>query len=212
VNPAIRILFAGTRQVYGRPDYVPVDEAHPLRPVDVNGINKLAGEMYHLLYSTAYGMPCCVLRLTNTYGPRMRVRDARQTFLGIWLRQIIAGQPIHVYGDGSQLRDFNYVDDAVAAMLLAMASDQAIGQVYNLGHAEIISLKNLAALLVELHGSGRYECIPFADELKKIDIGNYYGDYHKIEAELGWRPQVSLRDGLQRSLDYYRQHGEQYWG
>ncbi|MFZ2644022.1 MAG: NAD-dependent epimerase/dehydratase family protein [Verrucomicrobiia bacterium] len=211
VNPAIRIVFAGTRQVYGKPTYFPVDEAHPLHPVDVNGINKIAGEMYHLLYCTIYGIRCCVMRLTNTYGPRMRVKDARQTFLGIWLRQIIEGHPIQVFGDGTQRRDFNYVDDVVDAMLLAASSDEAVGKVYNLGSAEVTSLKDLAALLVETNAAGRYEIVPFSNELKKIDIGDYYSDFRKIAADLGWRPKVNLREGLARSLEYYRRHKEAYW-
>ena len=156
-NPAIRIIFAGTRQVYGKPDYLPVDEAHPVRPVDVNGINKAAGEMYHLLYCSTHGIPCCVLRLTNTYGPRMRVKDARQTFLGIWLRRIIEQQPIQVFGDGSQRRDFNYVDDVVEAMLLAASSDKAVGKVYNLGGTEVVSLNQLASLMIEVNGGGKQE-------------------------------------------------------
>ncbi|MBI5686018.1 MAG: NAD-dependent epimerase/dehydratase family protein [Verrucomicrobia bacterium] len=211
VNPGIRVVFAGTRQVYGKPKYLPVDEVHPLHPVDVNGINKIAGEMYHLLYSTIYGIRCCVLRLTNTYGPRMRVKDARQTFLGIWLRQIIEGRPIQVFGDGAQRRDFNYVDDVVDALLLASFSDRAVGNVYNLGSPEVLSLKDLALLLVEINGGGRYELVPFGDELKKIDIGDYYSDFHKIELELGWRPKVGLREGLKRSLDYYRRCKTAYW-
>jgi UDP-glucose 4-epimerase len=211
VNPALRIVFAGTRQIYGKPDYLPVDEAHPIRPVDVNGINKTAGEWYHLLYNATYGIPCCVLRLTNTYGPCMRVKDARQTFLGIWVRLIIEGRPIQVYGDGTQQRDFNYVDDVVEALLLAASLDKAVGKVYNLGGAEVISLKDLAALLVEANGEGRWECVPFSEEMKKIDIGDYYGDFRKIETELGWRPKVLLREGLKRSLEYYRRHGKEYW-
>jgi len=211
VNPGIRIVFAGTRQIYGKPDYLPVDESHPIRPVDVNGINKTAGEWYHLLYSSTYGISCCVLRLTNTYGPRMRVRDARQTFLGIWLRQILEGRPLQVFGDGTQRRDFNFVDDVVEALLLAASSDKTTGKVYNLGGAEVVSLKELAALLVELNGAGKFELVPFSDELKRIDIGDYCGDFRKIETELGWRPQVSLPDGLQRTLDHYRRHGKEYW-
>ena len=143
-NPDIKIVFASTRQLYGRPDYLPVDEKHPIRPVDVNGINKLAGEWYHLLYNNVYGIRACALRLTNTYGPRMRVKDARQTFLGIWIRLLIEGRPIMVFGDGLQLRDFNYVDDCVEALLLAGASDQANGKVYNLGGSEVIGLKDLS--------------------------------------------------------------------
>jgi UDP-glucose 4-epimerase len=211
VNPSIRIVFAGTRQVYGRPDYLPVDEKHPVRPVDVNGINKTAGEWYHLLYSSVYGVRCCVLRLTNTYGPRMRVRDARQTFLGVWLRRLIEGEPIEVFGDGRNLRDFTYVDDVVNALLLAASADRAVGQVYNLGGTEVLSLRDLAGLLIEVNGGGRYEMVPFADEVKRIDIGDYYGDFRRIESDLGWRPAVGLRTGLRRSLAYYRRHRREYW-
>ena len=142
-NPDIKIVFASTRQLYGKPDYLPVDEKHPIRPVDVNGINKLAGEWYHLLYNNVYGIRSCALRLTNTYGPGMRVKDARQTFLGIWIRLLLEGKPIKVFGDGLQLRDFTYVDDCIEALLLAGASDKANGKVYNLGGSEVIGLKEL---------------------------------------------------------------------
>lgn len=211
VNPTIRIVFAGTRQIYGKPDYLPVDEAHPIRPVDVNGINKTAGEWYHLLYSENYGIPCTVLRLTNTYGPRMRARDARQTFLGIWLRLVVQGKPVQVFGDGTQRRDFNYVEDVVAALLGVAASDAAAGKVYNLGSNEVVSLKELAALLIEVNGGGTYELVPFPGELKKIDVGDYFGAFGKIEAEHGWRPETQLREGLQRTLAFYREHGRHYW-
>src|SRR6266481_1679043 len=143
-NRDLKIIFASTRQVYGRPEYLPVDEKHPIRPVDVNGINKLAGEWYHLLYNNVYGIRACALRLTNTYGPGMRVKDGRQTFLGIWIRNAIQGQPIPIYGDGSQVRDFNFVTDVVEALLGAAAGGEADGQVFNLGHHEHMSLQELA--------------------------------------------------------------------
>lgn len=203
-NPGIKIVFASTRQLYGKPDYLPVDEKHPIRPVDVNGINKLAGEWYHLLYNNVYGIRACALRLTNTYGPGMRVKDARQTFLGIWLRLLIEGKPIKVFGDGLQLRDFNYVDDCVQAMLLAGASDIANGKVYNLGSSEVISLKNLAGMMIDLGLKGTFDLIPFPPERKAIDIGDYYSDFSLISKELGWQPQVALREGLQRTLAYYQ--------
>ena len=210
-NAGIRVVFASTRQLYGRPDYLPVDEKHPIRPVDVNGINKLAGEWYHLLYSNVYGIRSSVLRLTNTYGPAMRVKDARQTFLGIWVRQLIEGQPIKVFGDGLQLRDFNYVDDCVEALLLAAAADTAIGKAYNLGGAEVMSLKALAELMVSLVPGGRYEIVPFPPERKAIDIGDYYSNFQLIEKELGWTPKVALRQGLARSVEYFQQHAAHYW-
>jgi len=210
-NPGVKIVFASTRQLYGKPEYLPVDEAHPIRPVDVNGINKLAGEWYHLLYNNVYGIRACALRLTNTYGPGMRVKDARQTFLGVWIRSIIEKKPILVFGDGNQLRDFNYVDDVVEALLLAALNPRADGQVFNLGSREVVSLTRLAQMLVELHPGARFEIVPFPPERKAIDIGDYYSDYSKIEAELGWQPKMDLRQGLMASLVYYGKHQQQYW-
>jgi dTDP-glucose 4,6-dehydratase/UDP-glucose 4-epimerase len=210
-NPGVKLVFASTRQLYGRPEYLPVDEKHPIRPVDVNGINKLAGEWYHLLYNNVYGIRACALRLTNTYGPRMRVKDARQTFLGIWIRNVIQGAPVLVFGDGTQLRDFNYVDDVVDALLMAAIDPRSEGQVFNLGSTEVISLKELAQKLIALHGSGSRQIVPFPPERKAIDIGDYYSDFTKIRSELGWAPQVGLSDGLKRTLDYFSKHGSHYW-
>lgn len=210
-NSGIKIVFASTRQLYGKPDYLPVDEKHPVRPVDVNGINKLAGEWYHLLYNNVYGIRACALRLTNTYGPGMRVKDARQTFLGIWVRLLIEGKPIKVFGDGLQLRDFNYVDDCIEALLLAGISDTANGKVYNLGSTEVIGLKALAEMMVGLGHGGSFELIPFPAERKAIDIGDYYSDFSLITRELGWTPKVDLLEGLQRTMAYYQAHRAHYW-
>jgi nucleoside-diphosphate-sugar epimerase len=210
VNPGVRIVFASTRQIYGRPDYLPVDERHPIRPVDVNGINKVAGESYHLLYDRVHGLAASALRLTNTYGPGMRVRDARQTFLGIWIAQVLRGTPITVFGDGSQRRDFTYVDDCVDALLLA-AEPQARGRVYNLGGDEVISLKDLAELLVDVAGQGSVELVPFPGDRARIDIGDYFGTHALITDDLGWMPRVGLREGLARTLAFYRENGEHYW-
>jgi len=210
-NPEIKIVFASTRQIYGVPDYLPVDERHLLHPTDVNGINKMAGEWYHIVYNNVYGIRATALRLTNTYGPRMRVKDARQTFLGWWLRQLIEGQELQIFGDGRQVRDFNYVTDVVEAMLLAAANDDANGQAFNLGGDEPINLLNLAELLIELNGGGSYRLVPFPPERKLIDIGDYYADYRRIQGKLGWRPQVPLREGLARTLAYYREYREHYW-
>jgi len=210
-NPGVSIVFASTRQIYGSPAYLPVDEQHPIAPVDVNGINKTAGEWYHLLYGRVYGMRVAVLRLTNTYGPRMRVRDARQTFLGWWFRLILNGQRLTIYGDGAQRRDFNYVGDGVRAFLLAAVSKEAAGGIYNLGSREVVSLRELAELLIEVNGSGSLELVPFPEDRKAIDIGDYFADFSKIERELGWSPRVDLREGIARSLAYYREHGTDYW-
>jgi len=210
-NPDARVVFASTRQLYGKPDFLPVTEDHPTRPVDVNGINKLAGEWYHLLYQDVYGIPACALRLTNTYGPGMRVKDARQTFLGIWIKQALSGETIKVFGDGQQLRDFNYVSDTVDALLLAATAPKAEGRVFNLGSKEVVSLEQLAQLLCDAVPGAQYELIPFPADRKKIDIGDYYADTTLIQQELGWEPHVNLREGLNLTLDYYRQHSAEYW-
>ena len=210
-NPKIGIVFASTRQIYGAPDYLPVDEKHPLRPVDVNGINKMAGEWYHILYNNVHGLRASALRLTNTYGPRMRVKDARQTFLGVWIRRLIEGKPIDVFGDGLQRRDFNYVDDVVESLLLCAANPQADGRIFNLGAEPPVNLKELAALMVELHGKGEYRIVPFPPDRKAIDIGDYYADYRVIQSTLGWTPNISLQEGLTKTLAFYKQYHQHYW-
>lgn len=201
--PNVKIVFASTRQIYGKPTYSPTDEAHLLRPVDVNGVNKMAGEWYHILYNNVYGVRATALRLTNTYGPAMRVKDARQTFLGIWVRRVLENQEIEVWG-GKQLRDFTYVDDAAAAMLLAAISPDADGEVYNLGGECRISLSALADMLVEVAGQGKIVTREFPAERQRIDIGDYYADWSKIQRDLGWEPSVPLREGLTRTVEYYR--------
>jgi UDP-glucose 4-epimerase len=208
-NPAVKIVFASTRQIYGKPDYLPVDEKHPLRPVDVNGINKMAGEWYHILYHNVYGLRTCALRLTNTYGPRMRVKDARQTFLGIWIRLLLEGKPIEVWG-GEQLRDFSYVDDTVDAMLRAGQSAAADGKVFNVGGEPVVSLLETARLLVDVNGGGEFTTHTFPAERKRIDIGDYYADDSLLRRTLGWQPRTPLQAGLRRTLSFYREHLERY--
>ena len=208
-NPDVKVVFASTRQIYGRPDYLPVDEKHPLRPVDINGINKLSGEWYHLLYSNVYNIRASVLRLTNTIGPRMRVKDARQTFLGVWTRLLLEKKPFEVWG-GSQLRDFTYVDDAVEAFLLAAINKEAIGKVFNLGGDYVVSLRKLADLLVEINQGGKYVVRKFLPERKKIDIEDYYANYRLFQSVTGWKPKTSLREALVQTLTYYKKHLNKY--
>jgi UDP-glucose 4-epimerase len=211
--PEAKVVFASTRQIYGRvpEEQLPVDERQPPNPVDVNGINKLAGERYHVLYNNVYGIHTSVLRLTNTYGPRMLVKNNRQTALGWLIRQAMDGEEITVFGDGAQLRDFTYVDDVVDAFLMAGASDAANGQVFNVGAIEPISLREVTELLIEIAGTGSYRLHPFPPERKVIDIGSIYVDDRKLRRVLKWLPRVDLRDGLTRTVEFYRAHREQYW-
>lgn len=210
-NPEVRIVFASTRQIYGKPEYLPVDERHPVQPVDVNGINKVAGEQYHLVYHSAYGLRTTCLRLTNTYGPRMRVKDARQTFVGIWVRNVLTGVPIQVYGDGSQVRDLAYVDDIVEAFLLSALREESVGAVLNIGGADRITLLELAELMIERRGGGSLELVPFPEAAKAIDIGDFYTDDRLARELLEWCPRVGIADGITRTFDYYERFGGAYF-
>jgi UDP-glucose 4-epimerase len=205
VNPGIAIVHAGTRQIYGRPRYLPVDERHPLRPVDVNGVNKMAGEAYHLLYHDVYGIKSRSLRLTNVYGPGMRIKDARQTFLGIWVRRVAGGEPFEVWG-GDQRRDLLYVDDAAEAFLYAAITKEAEGLALNVGGDEPVTLATLAGHLIAANGGGKYDIREFPPERKRIDIGDFLTDDTRFRALSGWRPRFRLADGLRISLEYYREH------
>lgn len=208
-NPSIRIVFASTRQIYGRPTYLPVDEKHLLQPVDVNGVNKMAGESYHVLYHNVYGLRACALRLTNTYGPRMRIRDDRQTFLGTWIRAVVEKRPFEVWG-GGQKRDFNHVDDVIEALLLAVASDKTAGQVFNLGSDEVVSLRDVAELLVAANPGASFLQRNFPAERRRIDIGDYYADFKLIQNAVGWVPRIRLSQGLAQTVAYFRENLHHY--
>jgi UDP-glucose 4-epimerase len=209
-NPDIRIVFASTRQIYGKPKYLPVDEKHPRHPVDVNGINKIAGEQYHVLYQEVYGIASSVLRLTNTYGPRMRIKDARQTFLGIWIRNLLEGKPVQVFGDGKQRRDYNYFEDVLDALLIAATENNAVGKVYNLGAPDPLSLEETAKIMCQGIEGSDYVMIPFPEDRKVIDVGDFICDYSAFRNQFGWEPKVNFQDGIQRSLEYFSKEIEHY--
>jgi UDP-glucose 4-epimerase len=209
-NPAVKVVFAGTRQVYGRPDSLPVSEAQLVRPTDINGINKAAGEYYHLVYNNVFGVRACSLRLTNVYGPRQLIKHNRQGFIGWFIRLAVEGKPIEIYGDGSQLRDFVYVDDAADAFLRAGASDACNGDALNVGGDVPISHSELAAQLVRIAGAGRVEYVAWPPDKKLIDIGSFYADSTRFMKATGWKPTIPLAEGLHRTIDFYREHFHQY--
>jgi UDP-glucose 4-epimerase len=209
-NPKAKVVFAGTRQVYGKPDSLPVTEQHLVRPTDVNGINKAAGEYYHLVYNNVFGVRACSLRLTNVYGPRQLVKHNRQGFIGWFIRLVVEDREIEIYGDGSQLRDFVFVDDAAEAFLEAGASDGCNGGVFNVGGLEPISHRDLVHLLIEVAGTGRVRYVDWPAEMKAIDIGSFYADSSRFTAATGWRPRLGLREGLGRTVAFYREHLAKY--
>jgi UDP-glucose 4-epimerase len=209
-NPNVKVVFAGTRQVYGRPDSLPVDETHLVRPTDVNGINKVAGEYYHLVYNNVFNVRACSLRLTNVYGPRQLIRHNRQGFIGWFIRLAIEDRTIQIYGDGSQIRDLVFVDDAADGFLRAGASDACNGEVFNVGGDRPISHRDLASLLIETAGTGRVEFVSWPAEKKAIDIGDFYADSTKFHGTTGWQPTIGLRAGLARTIEFYRRHMSEY--
>jgi len=209
-NPATKVVYAGTRQIYGRPDRLPVDETHLVRPTDINGINKAAGEYYHLVYNNVFNVRACSLRLTNVYGPRQLIRNNRQGFIGWFIRLAIEGKEIQIYGDGSQIRDFVHVDDVADAFLRAGANDACNGDVFNVGGSEPIAHRDLVKLLIEESGRGSMTFVEWPDDKRKIDIGSFYSDSSKFTRVAGWTPAVGLRQGLQQTLAYYREHLDEY--
>ena len=209
-NPGTKLVYAGTRQVYGRPDSLPVSEDHLVRPTDINGVNKAAGEQYHLVYNNVFGLRACALRLTNVYGPRQLLQHNRQGFIAWFIRLALEDREIHVFGDGSQIRDFVYVDDAVDAFLRAGADDQTNGEALNVGGDEPIAHRDLVQLLVRTAGAGCYRFVDWPPEKKAIDIGSFYADSSRFKAATGWAPRVPLAEGLARTLGYYRAHLSRY--
>jgi len=209
-NRDVKIVFSGTRGQYGKADYLPVDEKHPMHPTDINGINNMAGEWYHILYNNVYGIRATSLRLTNTFGPRHQMKHHKQGIINWFVRLALDGTEIKIFGDGKQIRDCNYVDDVVEALLLAAASEDTNGQIFNLGGIPA-NLEEIVKTIISLNGTGSYKLVPFPENSKKIEIGDYIADHSKIKKALGWEPKVELKEGLQKTIDYYKEHKEHYW-
>ncbi|HET8547812.1 MAG TPA: NAD-dependent epimerase/dehydratase family protein [Bryobacteraceae bacterium] len=207
--PGVRIVYASTRQVYGKPAYLPVDERHPIEPIDFNGVNKYAASQYHMLLSRRREITAVILRLSNVYGPRMALNIPQQGFLATYFRNALTGEPLLVYGDGSQVRDPVYVDDAVNAFLLAGAAPPSC-PVFNIGGAEQLSLQTIASEIARLSGGLSVRNAPFPEALRSIDIGSYWSDTTLARTHLGWTPMTLFRDGISRTLEYYRTHCDHY--
>jgi nucleoside-diphosphate-sugar epimerase len=206
--PEAVVVQTSTRQVYGRPQYLPVDENHPTSPVDVNGVAKLACEQLHLVYARVHGMRATVLRLTNVYGPRLHLDRSDQGFLAVFVRRGLLGEDITLFGDGTQQRDCLHVDDVVDALLSAAASEEARGEVFNLGHHESLGLADIAERIIAACGTGATtRCVPWPDDLSRIDIGSFQGDYSKASEVLGWKPSIGFAEGIRHTVTWYRERG-----
>jgi UDP-glucose 4-epimerase len=210
-NPHAKIVYTSTRQVYGKPIYLPVDEDHRVAPPDINGVHALTAENYHLLFNRIYGIRSVCLRLTNVYGPRQLVSHDRQSFIAWFIRKAIDGDVIELFGDGRQRRDLNHIDDVIEALLLAGADEAAEGEIFNLGGDEPVSLAELATQLISLTGRGSLRAVPFPPERQLIEIGNFYSSYRKIEQTLGWRPRIGLKAGLAGTIAFFEKHRDHYW-
>jgi UDP-glucose 4-epimerase len=210
-NPEVKIIYAGTRAQYGRVEYTPADEKHPFNPTDIYGVNKTAGEQYHFIYSRICGIRVASLRINNTYGPKHQMKHALYGILNWFIRLAMDGQAIKVFGEGNQLRDFNYAQDVVAAFLKAGESKNADGKIYNLGSGKPIKFIDLVKKIVEITGSGRIEYVPWPKDRKDIETGDYVASYEKIKNELGWQPEVSLEEGLKKTVEFYRKYRKKYW-
>jgi UDP-glucose 4-epimerase len=204
------VIYTSTRQIFGHPRYLPVDEEHPVSPVDVNGITKWAAEQLHLLYTELYEVRATAVRLTNVYGPRQRLAGDLQGFLPIFVRRALSGEPITVFGDGAQERDCLYVDDVVECLLLAARTPEAAGEVFNVDNDERLSLRQIADAVVDAAGSGSIELVPWPPDRDAIDIGSYYGDSSKAKKILGWEPRTPFAEGIRKTIDFYRAHRSHY--
>ncbi|OGG17599.1 NAD-dependent epimerase [Candidatus Gottesmanbacteria bacterium RIFCSPHIGHO2_02_FULL_39_14] len=209
-NPKVRIIFAGTRNQYGKARYLPVDENHPQEPTDINGINSIAAEKYHLMYTKVYGIKTVSLRMTNTYGPRHQMKHSRQGVLNWFLRLLMEEEEIKLYGGGKQIRDVNYIDDVVGALLTVGAAKRGWGEAYNLGGAGV-SLYDFVQKAIKINGRGKVKTVPFPNARKKIEVGDYIASYEKITKTYGWKPQVSLDAGIKKTFEYYRKYKKYYW-
>jgi UDP-glucose 4-epimerase len=210
-NPGLKIVFSGTRGQYGKAQYLPVDEKHPMCPTDVNGINNMAGEWYHILYNNVYGIRATSLRLTNTYGPRHQMRHSKQGFLNWFVRMAIEGREVPIFGDGAQKRDFNYVDDVADALLLAAATEDTNGEVYNIGSGEPVSVLETLKAIIDIAGKGKFKLVQFPEDKKKIEVGDYYADHSKFSKATGWTPSTSFKNGLEKTIKYYEKNKKYYW-
>jgi UDP-glucose 4-epimerase len=210
-NPQVRLVYSGTRGEYGPAMMLPVNEEQPLRPRGIYELSSVTAQQLFQIYHDNHGVRSVRLRLTNIYGERAQMRHSRFGVANWFIRQALDGEPIQVFGDGSYLRDFVYIADAIDALLLCAATDAAYGEVLNVGNNHAYSFRELAETIVaEVEGS-RWEFAPFTPERAAVEPGDFCSDIRKIGKLVGWSPRVCLREGVRRTVAFYRDHREHYW-
>lgn len=206
-----RLVYAGTRAQYGRVTRIPVDEEHRLDPIDIYGVHKAAAEQQCFIMGRLHGFPVVSLRINNTYGPRHQMKHARYGILNWFVRVAMDGGVIPVYAPGDQLRDYNHVDDVTEAFLLAGHRPEAEGRVFNLGSGGGVRFVDMVDAVVSAAGAGAREMVPWPEERRRIEVGDYLADIGLARRLLGWEPRIPLDEGLRRTVDYYRDRREHYW-
>lgn len=210
-NDSAKVLYGGTRGSTGDAKYLPVDENHPDEPPDINGINKWAAEKYHLIYNKVYGLKTTSLRIGNTYGERHQMKHGHYGVLNYFIRRAMMGEPIQIYGDGEQTRDYTYVDDLVDAFLLMMGSKEVLGKMYLIGGGQMISFKTMVDTVVETVGKGKVEHVPFPDSQRKaIDVRKFFVTTERLRSATGWTPKTPLSEGMKKTVAFYRDHLKEY--
>lgn len=209
--PNAHLVFSSSRLVYGKILTNPVDESHPTEPLSIYGVHKLTAEKYCRIAYDRHETRTTILRIPNPYGPRQQMKHPKYSIVGWFIRQALEGKPLTVYGDGTQERDYIFVDDVTDAFLRAAASEQASGEVYNVGTHERVRFVDMVNAVIEIVGAGQIEYVPWPGAYEKNETGDYIADTRKIERALGWQAHVPLREGIQRTVAYYRQNRQHYW-
>lgn len=210
-NREVKIIFAGTRGEYGSSVTLPVAEDHPTNPKGIYAVTNLTAEKMVLVYHDVHNISGTCLRITNTFGPRHQMSHDEYGVLNWFIRKAIDDELIPVFGDGLILRDFLYVDDLVDCFLKVATCVHAFGEVFNVGTGIPTHFIELAKMIIEIAGSGKMALTEFTKERKEVEPGDYYTDISKINRLVRWKPETSLKEGLRKTIDFYRKHKAEYW-
>jgi len=210
-NPGVKIIYTGTRGQYGSSQKLPVPEDAPTNPKGIYEISNLTAEKILQVYNDIHGIKSVLLRLTNIFGPRAQMKHALYGVANWFIRLAIDDQEIKVFGDGSILRDFLYVEDCVDALILSAISRDADGEILNVGHDGPVSFMDYTKKVIAIVGSGSWKFAPFTPERKAQEPGDFYSDISKIKKILGWSPKISLEEGIGKTAEYYKKFKKYYW-